>query len=315
MRAMLKAVKINSYPVLIFAGDPTYVREEWPSPTQFNHAIIAIQVSKETDVPTVIEHPKLGRLLIFDATDDNTTVGDLPFYEQGSFALVAAGELGSLVRMPTTPPEVNRLERQAEVVLTREGSITARVRERSLGQAAVFERGIFRTLSRSDYTKVIETWITTGAMSARVNKVEPVDDRLEGRFALDVDFTAERYAQSMQDRLLVFKPAIVSRLEALALTKASHKAPVVLKSNAFTETVSVQLPEGFEVDEVPDALKIDTPFGNYTATYEVKEGRLLFKRTLSMRAMTIPVEQYSAVRSFFERIRATEQAPVVLAKK
>jgi hypothetical protein len=315
MRTMLKAVKINSYPVLIFSGDPTYVREEWPSPTQFNHAIIAVQVGKETEAPTVIEHPKLGRLLIFDATDDNTTVGDLPFYEQGSFALIAAGDQGALLRMPTTPPEANRLERQAEVVLTPEGGITAKVRERSQGQAAVFERGIFRTLSRSDYTKVVETWITTGASSAKVNKIEPTDDRLEGRFALDVEFTAERYAQTMQDRLLIFKPAIVSRLDALALTKSSRKAPVVLKSNAFTETVRVQLPEGFEVDEMPDALKIDTPFGNYTATYEVKAGQLLFTRTLSMRAMTIPAEQYSAVRSFFERIRATEQAPVVLAKK
>jgi hypothetical protein len=315
MRTMLKAVKINAYPVLIFSGDPTYVREEWPSPTQFNHAIIAVQVGKETEAPTVIEHPRLGRLLIFDATDDNTTVGDLPFYEQGSFALVAAGDQGALMRMPMTPPEANRLEREAEVVLTREGGITARVKERSQGQAAVSERGMFRTLSRSDYTKVVETWITTGAASAKVNKIEPTDDRLEGRFALDVDFTAERYAQAMQDRLLIFKPAIVSRLDALALTKSSRKAPVVLKSNAFTETVRVQLPEGFEVDEVPDALKLETPFGNYTATYEVKAGQLLFTRTLSMRAMTIPAEQYQAVRSFFERIRATEQAPVVLAKK
>ncbi|HEY0319855.1 MAG TPA: DUF3857 domain-containing protein [Pyrinomonadaceae bacterium] len=315
MRTMLKAVKINSYPVLIFSGDPTYVREEWPSPTQFNHAIIAVQVGNETNVPTVIEHPKLGRLLIFDATDDNTTVGDLPSHEQGSFALVAAGDQGSLMRMPMMPPEANRMERQADVVLTGEGSITAKVTERSQGQAAVTERGIFRALSRSDYMKVIETWISTGATSAKVNKIEPVDDRLGGRFALDVDFTAERYAQTMQDRLLIFKPAIVSRLEALALTKTSRKAPVVLKSNAFTETVRVQLPEGFEVDEVPDALKLETPFGNYTATYEVKAGQLLFTRTLSMRAMTIPVEQYSAVRSFFERIRATEQAPVVLAKK
>lgn len=315
MRAMLKAVKINSYPVLIFSGDPTYVREEWPSPTQFNHAIIAIQVSRETSVPTVVEHEKLGRLLIFDATDENTAVGDLPFYEQGSFALVAAGDQGALLRMPTTPPEANRMERQAEVVLSSEGAIKATVKERSQGQAAVFEREIFRTLSRSDYLKTIETWISTGAMSAKVNKVEPVDDRTEGRFALDVDFTAERYAQSMQDRLLVFKPAIVSRLEALALTTTSRKAPVVLKSNAFTETVRVQLPEGFIVDETPDPLKIETAFGNYTATYEVKEGSLLFTRTLSIKAATIPAEQYPAVRSFFERIRATEQAPVVLAKK
>jgi hypothetical protein len=41
MRALLKAVNIDSYPVLIFAGDPTYVRENWPSP-QFNHCIIAV---------------------------------------------------------------------------------------------------------------------------------------------------------------------------------------------------------------------------------------------------------------------------------
>lgn len=148
-----------------------------------------------------------------------------------------------------------------------------------------------------------------------MNKVEPVDDRSEGRFALDVDFTAEHYAQTMQDRLLVFKAAIVSRLDALALTKPSRKAPVMLKSNAFTETVRVQLPEGFEVDETPDPLKIETPFGNYTATYEVKAGQLLFTRSLSIRAATVPVEQYAAVRNFFERIRATEQAPVVLAKK
>ena len=32
-------------------------------------------------------------------------------------------------------------------------------------------------------------------------------------------------------------------------------------------------------------------------------------------AANIPVEQYNSVRSFFEKIRAAEQAPVVLARK
>src|SRR5262249_17156706 len=41
LRAMLKAVGITSYLVSIYSGDPTYVREEWPSPQQFNHCIIA----------------------------------------------------------------------------------------------------------------------------------------------------------------------------------------------------------------------------------------------------------------------------------
>ncbi|HEX8493826.1 MAG TPA: DUF3857 and transglutaminase domain-containing protein [Pyrinomonadaceae bacterium] len=315
MRAMLKTVNISSYPVLIYAGDPTYVREEWASPGQFNHCIIAIKVGDETLSPTVINHPSLGRLLMFDATDDDTPVGDLPDHEQGSFALIAAGEAGALLRMPSTPPEANRLERQAEVTLTPEGAITASLSERSIGQSAVEERRAFRHLSRPEYNQLIEAWITRGATGAKLSKVEPSDSSAEGRFALDVEFTAGAYAQLMQERLLVFKPAIVSRRESLFLTKGTRTHPVVLDSHAYAETVRIKLPAGFEVDELPDALKLDTPFGTYASTYEVKDNQLVFTRTMTQRAATIPAAQYAAVRNFYERIRAAEQAPVVLAKK
>jgi hypothetical protein len=315
MRAMLKAVKIEAYPVLIFSGDPTYVREDWASPQQFNHCIVAIRVSDETKAATVIQHPTLGRLLIFDATDDDTPVGDLPNHEQGSFALVVAGEAGTLLRMPTTSPESNKLERQADVSLAPDGSISAIVKERSIGQSAVHERGLFRHLSRSDYTKAIEAWITRGAAGAQVSKVDPLDNSADGRFDLDVEFTARSYAQLMQNRLLVFKPAIVSRLDWLSLTGASRTHPVVLNSRAYTETVRFKLPEGFNVDELPDPVKLETAFGNYASTYEVKDGQLVFTRTLVQRATIIPADQYSAVRNFFERIRAAEASPVVLAKK
>jgi transglutaminase-like putative cysteine protease len=123
MRTMLKALKIESYLVLIFSGDPTFVREEWASPNQFNHCIIAVRVGPEIDSPTVLNHEKLGRLLIFDATDPDTQVGDLPDDEQGSFALIAAGMDGGLVKMPVLPPAANRLERRAEMILMPDGTI------------------------------------------------------------------------------------------------------------------------------------------------------------------------------------------------
>jgi uncharacterized protein YcnI len=119
----------------------------------------------------------------------------------------------------------------------------------------------------------------------------------------------------MQGRLLVFKPAIVSRRESLHLTTATRRHPVVIDPAAYTETVRVKLPEGFEVDEMPDPVKLDAPFGSYRTTYEVKDGQLHFTRSLVQRAATVPPAQYAEVRSFFERIRAAEQAPVVLAKK
>ena len=315
MRSMLRAININAYPVAIYSGDANHVREEWASPDQFNHCIIAVKVSDETVGPTIITSDRLGRLLIFDATDPNTPVGDLPEDEQGSFALLIAGEQGQLLRMPTLPPEASSFDRQADVVLTSEGSITATVRERASGQAAADFRRQFRGLSPASYLKMIEGWVSYGATGAKVSRVEPKDNNEGGRFDLDVDFTAINYAQLMQNRLLVFKPAIVSRRESLSLTEPTRKHPVVLDSRNFSETVRVKLPAGFEVDELPDPLKLDASFGSYNTTYSVKDGELVFTRTLAQRAGTIPVAQYQTVRSFFERIRAAELAPVVLARK
>jgi len=238
MRAMLKSLNIESYPVSIFSGDPTYVRSEWPSPHQFNHAIIAVKIGDGTESPAIVKHPQIGRLLIFDPTDEDTPVGDLPDHEQGSFALIAAGEHGELMRMPVTEPEANKLDR-----------------------------------------------------------------------------SSASYAQTMRGNLIVFKPAIVGRRSSLLLTDAKRQHPVVLESQAYSETVRLKLPAGFDVDEIPDAAEMNQPFGNYAAKFEVKDGHLIFRRTLVLKSSQIPVEQYAAVRSFFQRIHAVEQAPVVLAKK
>jgi hypothetical protein len=161
---------------------------------------------------------------------------------------------------------------------------------------------------------MIEGWLTSGASGARAGKIEPADFAAEGRFTISVDFSAKSYGQLMHDRLLVFKPAVVSRREALALTAGKREHPVVLRSNAFAETVRVKLPAGFAVDEMPDPIKLETNFGTYVTSYEVQDGDLVFKRHLSQRAITIPVEQYDVVRNFYERIRASDQAPVVLVR-
>lgn len=315
MRAMLKVLNITSYPVVIYSGDPSYVRNEWASPNQFNHCIIAIKISDETQTATIITHPALGRLLIFDATDDDTPVGDLPQHEQGSWALIVAGESGALLRMPVTPIESNFLERKIDAALSAQGDLTATIHEDANGRWASRYRAELRHLSRPDYQKLIEGWITTGAAAARVSKIEPRDDNSAGCFNLDIDFVAPLYGQLMQNRLLVFKPAIISRREALTLTDAKRRYPVVLTSNAYSELVALKLPAGFEVDEMPDPVKLETAFGSYSTKYDVKDGQLVFTRKLVQKATTIPVDQYSAVRNFFEKIRAAEQAPVVLARK
>jgi len=315
MRAMLRALKIEAYPIAIYAGDPNFVREEWASPDQFNHAILAVKVSDETVAPTVMNHSKLGRLLIFDATDPYTPVGDLPDYLQGSLALIIAGENGGLSRMPVTPPETNLLERIVEVSMLADGSIKGTIREIANGQESTVFRAQRRMLSAGDYNKMIEGWLTRGATGAQLGKITQNDKQATASFDLDVEFSVPRYAQLMQDRLLVFKPAIVGRRGGIFLTEPKRDQPVMLDSNSMKETVTFNLPSGFVVDEMPDAVNLEMPFGKYTTKYEVKDNKLVFTRSLVTTRSTVPVEKYNSVKDFYSKIMAAEQSPVVLLKK
>lgn len=315
MRAMLKTLKIEAYPIAIYSGDPTFVREEWASPRQFNHCIIAVKVSDETNAPTVMNHAKLGRLLIFDATDAYTPVGDLPDYLQGSNALIIAGDDGGLAKMPVTPPETDLLERTIEANLTETGELKGKISERTKGQTSTAFRREIRELSATDYKKAVEGWLTRGATGAQLVNLTSKDRESESGFDLDVEFSAPRYGQLMQNRLLIFKPVIVGRRKAVSLTEVKRNNPIEIDSNAMKETIVFNLPANFSVDEVPDSINLETPFGKYSTKYEVKEGKLFFTRFLTTNRMTIPVDKYISVKDFYSKILAAEQAPVVLLRK
>ena len=315
MRALLRALKIEAYPIAIYSGDPTFVRAQWPSPVQFNHCIIAIKISDATNSPTVIKHDKLGRLLIFDATDPYTPVGDLPDYLQGSLAVIIAGDNGGLATMPLALPEADLLERNIEATISSTGEIKGKIHERAKGQSSAIFRREVRELSAPNYRKALESWLTRGATGARLGEVLTKDRADEMGFDLDVDFTGPLYGQVMQEKLLVFKPVFVGRRNGTSLTEAKRTNPVEIDSSAMKETAVFTLPEGFIVDEMPDAVNIETPFGKYSTHYEVKAGKLIFMRSMTMIRTIVPADKYDTVRAFYIKIRDAEQTPVVLIKK
>lgn len=315
MRAMLKSLKIDAYPVAIFSGDPTFVREQWPSPRQFNHCIIAIKILAETKASSVLDHPKLGRLLIFDATDAYTPVGELPNYLQGSMALIAAGDNGDIARMPISPPESDLLERTVEATLAADGQLTGKITETAIGQAFATFRRETREFTPAQYRKAIEGWLTRGATGAQLLDLKHKDDPDNRRFDLGVEFRTPQYAQSMQGRLLVFKPVVVGRRHGSILTDVKRLSPIEIDPSMVNETAVFTLPPGYSIDEMPDPLSLDAEFGKYTTSYAVNGEKLTFKRTLRMTRSIVPPEKYDSVRNFYLKIREAEQSPVVLIKK
>jgi transglutaminase-like putative cysteine protease len=314
MRAMLKTAGVTAYPVAITADDPSYVREDDPSPGQFNHCIIAVKVGDDVSLPTVTTHPGLGRLLFFDPTSEHTPLGDLPKDEQGSLALIVAGDAGGLARMPSTAPEANHTEYAVTATLTAEGAMQASIVGERTGQAAVNERAQFKSLSADDYRKSVERRLARLLTGVKLNKVETQDGMDEGRFRLTYEISADNHAQLMQRRLFVFNPSL-SPVRYPAVAEPTRKLPLLVDAQSVRETVRWTLPDGFAVDELPDPVRLESPYGTYSAKCTVNGTELVYVRRLVVRGGMIPVEEYGAIRKFFGRVGAAEQTPVVLVRR
>jgi hypothetical protein len=302
--------------VFVNSNDRSYVRDQWPSPEQFNHVIVAVKLAGEAKAEALVNHPSLGRLLLFDPTNGLTPVGELPIYEQGGLGLVGAGDAGSLITLPMAPAIDNLVLREISASLSDSGKLVATVREEARGSAAMSERQRYYGQSRSDFDRLIERWVAHYANAAVLSQLNATDSFSQGRFGLNYSVEAPAYGQlKAGGRLMVFKPVLLGRREGVFLTAPNRKYPVLLNAAAFRESIRVRLPATFRADELPDPEKLESPFGRYEAKCEVQNGELACSRMWEIRAATVPPQQYQAVQQFYEKILAQEQAAVVLERK
>lgn len=315
MRALLKAAGIDSYEVLVHAGDRRFVRPEWPSPMQFNHAIVAVKISPETNLPAVLEHARLGRLLIFDPTDPGTPVGDLPMEEQGSYALVIAGSEGDLVKAPQLPPETNRIDRVMSVEWNASGGVAAHMVTKYFGQSgsamryAAVERGL------DELKRGLERSYSRRLGGVTLDKVAPADHAQEGWMELAVDFGVRQFGQFMQGRMLVIKPGSLAPDPDYIFPNKARQLPVKLAARLRKDLVTIKLPDGFTVDEMPDRVEVESPYGTYRASWKTGNGSVTFEQLLEVKDTIADAAQYSRIKDFFDKASGGQSAPVVLLKR
>ena len=315
MRTMLASIGLRAYLVTAYAGDPAYVRTEWPSPQQFNHAIVAVVVGRDTRATAVLEHASLGRLLFFDPTDEQTPLGELPMHLQGSQGLVVSADGGPLVRMPLSDAEANPTTRRVDASVTADGTLHATVRRASAGHPASIERHIYRDLPQDDYLRAIEADVRRQIPGAVLTLAKVGEDAATNRFELTMTLQAPAYAQILQGRLMIVRPPQMNRLELPSLTASTRRTPILLEPLDERDILELALPSDSVVDEMPEPQSRQTPFGSFSIRWQAENGRVT--RTLSLRIQrsTVPPESYRDVRAFLDAFREAERLPVVLVKR
>lgn len=315
LRALLRVRKIESYLVSIYSGDHRYTRPEWPSPQQFNHAILAISVPEETRLPAALTHDKVGRILLFDPTDTEVPFGFLPQQEQGAYALLIAAGKGGLFRVPTSKPSDNHSERTVQVTVNDAGDIDLSFVDLSTGQESFDGIALQRRLSAVDYRKSIEAWLSRRIGGAQISKLASSPQEEGRKFVMEVALTAPNHVRTMQGRLMMLKPAFLGSYGTPNVNQEKRQLPLVIEPVSFHETVVVTPPANFVVDEIPTAVELRQPFGRYQCSWQHREGKIHYERTLLLERAVVDAKDYAQARDFFLQINGAESNPVVLVKK
>ena len=94
-----------------------------------------------------------------------------------------------------------------------------------------------------------------------------------------------------------------------------RKHPVEFSNTTLeSDSYEITLPEGYEVDELPPAVEIDSPLGAYRSQVDVEGNVLRYRRTCEIRDVLVDSERLDELEKFFRRVAADERNVAVLKR-
>jgi hypothetical protein len=317
VRSMLHEIGIDSYHVVINDRRGS-VTGEMPAHNGFNHVITAIKLPDGLNDPSLIatmNHPKLGRILFFDPTNDLIPFGQLPGYLQANYGLLVTPDGGELIELPQQPSNMNSIERTATLTLDATGTLKGDVKEVRLGERAASERWRLRTVTKdSDRIKPIEELLGSSLGSFQITHASLINqDRTSQFFGFNYSFESPNYAKNAGDLLLVRPRVIGNKALGFLETKDPRLFPIEFEEpTRDTDTFKITIPAGYVVDDVPPAVDADYGFASYHSKTVVTGNVVDYTRTFEVKELSVPVSKAEELRKFYRIIASDERNTVVL---
>ena len=310
LSTMLSAVGIQSYPVLISAGESSKVIREIPSLSYFNHMILAVEENDN------------GGLIWLDATAETCAFGDLPASDQDRWALIVnpdflmkeRGKMGqelnsTAVEVTSNPEEIGGMQEQLYRFVkspTIEASanlkdVETRIQVENDLSVEVTQTltvtGAFNTKLRSQLK-----YINPDAQSKFLHEYMELDDRAKlekvsiskldamgDELEVILTWRCEDYLFAIGQQYVLELPLVKHPYAAL-LSEEDRTHPVVLgKAVTFVDEVIVNLSSLFSVDSVPEDREIHNRVGSIQLEYTKSKRKMVMKQTLRFHRPTVSV--------------------------
>jgi hypothetical protein len=283
-----------------------------------NHMITAIEIPADVQDPrlqAIVKAKDGKRYLIFDPTNERIPVGNLPSYEQGTYAILAAGDSSQIIALPVLPPEANPNERKGSFTLAPDGTLTGSVDAIRSGSGGGELRNILKMADEKERREGFETAIASDVPGAALDSLQFVQpSELDKPIEVHYKLTAAHYAHQA-GTLLLIRPRVVGT-DVIPFNDKPRTVPIDLNATgSWRDSFDITLPPGYSVDETPDPVDIDLDFASYHSSITAKGNLLHYQREFVIRKVELPPTQASSFRHLEGVILADEKGNAVLKKQ
>ncbi|MCP4704081.1 MAG: DUF3857 and transglutaminase domain-containing protein [candidate division Zixibacteria bacterium] len=309
MISMLKAAGVVASPVLAVIGDE--IDAEFPSPYQFNHAIVAIKLDSSISQPSYLS-ASVNNWLYFDPTNPASSLGELPVPLYNSKVLRVSENNYELITLPPLIPEQYLRKYFAEARLGSDNSLTAQVSIIDYNRKGSNTKYHLKTESIKDQIKIYQKRFSRAMQNPRLSNFisSSGDDSSQVSFLLKADNYASEAGNMLMMSLDFFHAGQeLGKLEDIRLHPITFGDPGLYKTEILWA-----LPEGWQFDS-EDSIIADCKIAELKSVSKLKEKTLDFNSSYKYLGGSIPSTEYKAGYEFIKKRKSARDIIAIINKK
>ncbi len=300
LMALLESAGIRSHPALIHNNyGSSEVLEEFPN-NAFNHVILMVPLPADT--------------LWLEATSQSIPFGRIGAGNEDRFALVVDPVRSTLLPTPASTPEQNARIRNAEVELHASGGAVAGVEMQYSGNQQDYVMRAIVNAPYRDQMKWLHNALDIPSFNVLSADFSGVQERRPSS-TITANLELPRYAAQTGQRMFL-STNLMERDAYVPPEDDNRTQPVSLAYRYLDEdNVKFILPDGYQIEAMPEDVSIETSFATFSATHTVEENVLTYNRSLRFRQREIEPALYKIYRDFLFDVANADRGQVVLVKE
>lgn len=303
LKALLKEAGIKSYTALVSAGDDYYRLDEKFPANNFNHVILCVPQAKDS--------------IWVECTSQQLPAGYLGSFTQNRKVLLTTENGGYICTTPAYDKDKSFIVRKTSLHL-----------DPASQQQQVQLQNVYSGLMQDDIQYLLKT-----------KQKDQIMEWLNSRFAFpsysignyDYKYTGSTAVPAIEESINATISGVVSGTQKRTFLNIGwiknpvtevfqadpRTLPLVLrKSFRITDSVVVALPEGMNIEALPQAQDLEYPFASYHSRFEKRPNEVVLVRIYEQNPGVYKPEDFEAYQKLYQAInREKDNMSIVLLNK